>query len=88
MEVFKVWIVECLNIFELSILRDWDVDRWFYLKGIEFLEIDIKEVWVFIGCNVFEVFWVFEEKCGSKGELVGICLLLGWMIIGLIEKIG
>lgn len=88
LEVFKVWIVERLNIFELSILRDQDVDRWFYLNGIEFLEIDNKEVRLFIGCNVFEVFWVFEEKRGRRGELVGIRLLLGWTIEGLIEKIG
>lgn len=57
------------------------------MNGIEFLEID-KEVRLFIGCNVFEVFWVFEEKCGRRGELVGIRLLLGWTIEGLIEKIG
>ena len=88
LEVPNVWTVERLNISELSIPREQDVHRWSHLKGIELPEIDIEEVRVLIGCNVPEAFWVLEEKRGSKGKPVGIPSPLGWMVIGLTEKIG
>ena len=87
LEVPKVW-TERLNISELSIPRDRDVDRWSHLQGLQFPEIDNKEVRVVIGCNVPEAFWVLEEKRGSKGEPVGIRSPLGWTMIGPTEKIG
>ena len=88
LEVPKVWTVERLNISELSNPRELDVGGWPHLKGIELPEIDIKEIRVVIGCNVPEAFWVLEEKCGGKGEPVGIRSPLGWTVIGPTEKIG
>lgn len=81
------WTVDHLNISECSIPRDHDVDKWPHLNGIDLPEIDNKEVRVLIGCNVPEAFWVLEERRGGRGEPVAIRSLLGWTLIGPIEKV-
>lgn len=39
-----------------------------------------------IGINVFDVFWVLEERCGNRGELYVICIFFGWIFMGLMER--
>ncbi|KAL9982123.1 hypothetical protein ACROYT_G010928 [Oculina patagonica] len=87
LEIPKVWTVDRLNISEQSISREQDADQWPHLSDIYLPEIDSKEVRLIIGCNVPDAFWVIEERRGGKGDPVAIRSILGWAIVGPIEKI-
>ncbi|XP_078344112.1 uncharacterized protein LOC144629777 [Oculina patagonica] len=87
LEIPKVWTVDRLNISEQSIPREQDADQWPHLSDIYLPEIDSKEVRLIIGCNVPDAFWVLEERRGGKGDPVAIRSILGWTIVGPIEKI-
>lgn len=50
------------------------------------LSIDEIKVKLIIGCNVLEVFWVLEERYVNKGDLYVIRLLLGWILIGFMDR--
>ena len=83
-----MWSVDCLNISSRSIPVPEDVKEWPHLSDSEIPEIQGKDVGLLIGCNVPKAFWVLEERCGARGEPVAVRSLLGWTLMGPVERFG
>ncbi|KAL5022237.1 hypothetical protein ScPMuIL_001392 [Solemya velum] len=78
----KVWTVDKIPTSPESIPRQSDIANWSHLKGLEFPEIDEKEVTILIGSDIPEVFWVQEERRGRRKEPYAIRSILGWTLMG------
>lgn len=81
-----VWIVNNFLVLKRSILCIEDICDWFYFQGIFLFKFD-KEVFILIGSDVFEVYWVFEECCGCCKQFCVVWILFGWIFIGLFSGI-
>ena len=66
---------------------DQDIKRWPHLQDINLPSIDETKVDLIIGCNVPEAFWVLEERRGNKGDPYAIRSLLGWTLIGPMDRL-
>ena len=87
LEIPRVWSVDCLNISSRSIPVPEDVKEWPHLSDIELPEIQGKDVRLLIGCNAPEAFWVLEERRGARGEPIAVRSILGWTLMGPVERI-
>ena len=87
LEIPRVWSVDCLNISSRSIPVPEDVKGWPHLSDIELPEIQGKDVRLLIGCNAPEAFWVLEERRGARGEPIAVRSILGWTLMGPVERI-
>ena len=77
-----------LEILKLIIPVPEDVKGWPHLSDIQLPEIQGNDVRLLIGCNAPEAFWVLEERLGSSGEPVAVRSLLGWTLMGPVERFG
>ena len=87
-EIPRVWSVDCLNISSRSIPVPEDVKGWPHLSDIELPEIQGKDVRLLIVCNSPEAFRVLEERRGARGQPVAVRSLLGWTLMGPVERLG
>ena len=53
-----------------------------HLSDIEFPEINIDEVELFLGNDVHEAFRITEQRCEEYGEPFGLHTALGWTLFG------
>jgi hypothetical protein len=82
LQLDRVWSVDHLPISERSIPEVDDIGHWSHLNGIDFPELDDKEVSILIGSDVPEVHWTLEERLGGPKEPLAVCTILGWTLFG------
>ena len=67
-EVKRLCTVDRLNASSRSFPSEQDARHWPHFEDINLPSISKKEVWLIIGTNLPEGFWVLEEKRGNRGE--------------------
>ena len=77
----RVWTVNNLPVSKRSIPCTEDICDWPHLQGISLPKLD-KEVSIFIGSDVSEERWDFEERRGRRKQACDARTLLGWTLIG------
>jgi hypothetical protein len=72
LQLDRVWSVDRPPISERNIPEVDDIGHWFHLNGIDFPELDNKEVSILIGSDVPEVHWTLEERRGGPKEPLAV----------------
>ncbi|KAF5403585.1 hypothetical protein PHET_02964 [Paragonimus heterotremus] len=57
-----------------------EVDKWPHLEGIHFDEVPDKKVSILIGNDIFEAYWVLDQRLGGRKQPYSVKTLLGWII--------
>ena len=78
----KVWMVDTLHLPQGSSPAEEDRAQWPHLNGIHFPRIESDTVSVLIGRDVPEAHWVYDQRCGRRGQPYAVCTPLGWTLMG------
>jgi hypothetical protein len=71
-----------MNVGQRNISNSAKIQRYNHLKNIEFLELEDIGIYILIGTNVPEAYWVLDSKRGKRKEPYATRGLLGWTIHG------
>ena len=72
------WAVNNLPVSRKYIPTVRDLSEWSHLEGIEFPELENKNVAMIIVCDVPEAPWVLDQRRGRRKEPYAVKTLLGW----------
>lgn len=67
-ELNRVWTVDTLCLPQSVAPTKEDTAKWPHLNGIEFPRIQYNDVSVLIGSDVPEDHWVYDQRCGRRGQ--------------------
>ena len=82
LKIKGVWVVDKLNLPEISIDMSQEKNRWSHLNDLELPSVQGGKVQMLIGSDAIDVIQPLEMRSGPKGAPFAINTPLGWTVVG------